>query len=133
MQRLMTVSMVGILVVMTGCSAMVNVDKIGNEYAQHSYSRNFWWPNYDRVVFCWKLDDKGLCPKEDTRVETHTQIAMTASGQEAAIGVVKNSPYAFVGLGFPRNRFSQTFESNGINQAYISTLNTPAGQFPWAK
>ena len=38
-----------------------------------------------------------------------------------------------MGFSFPRNRFSQTFESNGINQAYISTLNTPAGQFPWAK
>ena len=29
------------------CAPMVNVDKIGNEYAQHAYSRNFWWPNYD--------------------------------------------------------------------------------------
>ena len=38
------------------CAPMVNVDKIGNEYAQHSYSRNFWWPNYDRTTFCWKLD-----------------------------------------------------------------------------
>ena len=118
---------------LAACVPVTEVSKIGNEYAQNSYSRQFWWPNWHRVTYCWKLDGNGFCPKEDTRVETHTQIAMSASGQDAAVGMVKNAPFALMGLSFPRNRFSQTFESNGINQAYISTLNTPAGQFPWAK
>ena len=117
---------------LSGCAAVTTVEKIGNEYAQNAHSRNFWWPNWQRVTYCWQLKD-GYCPKEDTRVETHTQIAMSASGQEAAVGMVKNAPFALMGFSFPRHRFSQTFESNGINQAYISTLNTPAGQFPWAK
>ena len=120
------------IVFMTGCAPVVEVTKIGHEYVQNSYSRQFWWPNWQRVTYCWQLKD-GYCPKDDTRVETHTQIAMSARGQEAAVGMVKNAPFALMGFSFPRNRFSQTFESNGINQAYISTLNTPAGQFPWAK
>lgn len=114
------------------CAPVVEVTKIGNEYVQNAYSRQFWWPNWQRATYCWKLEN-GYCPKEDTRVETHTQIAMSASGQEAAVGMLKNAPFSLMGFSFPRNRFSQTFESNGINQAYISTLNTPAGQFPWAK
>lgn len=119
------------MVLFSGCATKVEVSPVGNEYAQHGYSRNFWWPNWDRTIFCEELDANGFCPKKGG--EKHTVTAMQASGQEAAVGALKNSPLAFMGFGFPRNRFSQTFESNGINQAYISTLNTPAGQFPWAK
>ena len=73
-----------------GLCARRQVTKIGHEYVQNSYSRQFWWPNWQRVTYCWQLKD-GYCPKDDTRVETHTQIAMSASGQEAAVGMVKNA------------------------------------------
>lgn len=124
--------LLSLLVLGSACAPMVEVTKIGNEYVQNSYSRQFWWPNWQRVSYCGELDINGYCPKP-ARAEVHTQIAMSASGQEAAVGMVKNAPFALMGFSFPRHRFSQTFESNGINQAYISTLNTPAGQFPWAK
>lgn len=109
------------LVLVSGCSAMTEVSKIGNEYAQHSYSRNFWWPNYDRVVFCWKLDDKGLCPKEDTRVETHTQIAMEASGQAAAKGAVASMPLSLglgLGLAHSGSRMTQSVGGLTINETF---------------
>ena len=88
MKALILLSLTALL---AACAPMVNVDKIGNEYAQHAYSRNFWWPNYDRTTFCWKLDANGFCPKEDTRVETHTVIAQESWGQGASKAALTGS------------------------------------------
>ena len=103
------------------CAPMVNVDKIGNEYAQHAYSRNFWWPNYDRTTFCWKLDPNGYCPKEDTRIETHTAIAQEASGQSAAKSAVASMPMALglgLGLAHSGSRMTQSVGGLTINETF---------------
>jgi hypothetical protein len=103
------------------CAPMVNVDKIGNEYAQHAYSRNFWWPNYDRTTFCWKLDANGYCPKEDTRIETHTAIAQEAAGQYAAKSAVASMPMALglgLGLAHSGSRMTQSVGGLTINETF---------------
>ena len=110
-----------LLVVMTGCAPMTDVNKIGNEYAQHSYSRNFWWPNYDRAVFCWRLDANGFCPKEDTRVETITVTAQEASGQAAAKSAVGSMPMALglgLGLAHSGSRMTQSVGGLTINETF---------------
>ena len=106
---------------LVGCTPITEVSKIGNEYAQHSYSRNFWWPNYDRAVFCWKLDANGFCPKEDTRVETITVTAQEASGQAAAKSAVGSMPMALglgLGLAHSGSRMTQSVGGLTINETF---------------
>ena len=105
------------------------VTKIGHEYVQNSYSQQFWWPNWQRVTYCWQLKD-GYCPKDDTRVETHTQIAMSASGQEAAVGMVK-TPLRPDGLQHPRKLFANVPIQR--HQPSVYQHVEPGGTFPWAK
>lgn len=106
---------------LVGCTPITEVSKIGNEYAQHSYSRNFWWPNYDRAVFCWKLDSAGFCPKEDTRVETITVTAQEAAGQAAAKSAVGSMPMALglgLGLAHSGSRMTQSVGGLTINETF---------------
>lgn len=120
------------LLLLSACAPVVTVHKMGNEYVQDAHSRNWWGPNWHRVTYCGKLDN-GYCPKEDTRVETASAIAMESPGEKMATAFAGGAP---IGIGLGLMRFSQTFNSyggTGIDKAYISTLNTPAGQFPWAK
>lgn len=128
-------ALVGLCLMLTACAPITEVHKVGNEYAQNAYSRNFWWPNWQRTTYCWKVDQNGFCPKEDTRVETVTQIAMEAAGHKAAVGAASNAPLALgFGLGLSSMqaaRMTQSVSTSGIGTGYISTLNTPAGPFPW--
>lgn len=84
---------------LTACAPVVDVYKMGNEYIQDAHSRNFWSPNWQRVTYCWKLDN-GYCPKDDTRSETSSSIAMDSPGRAAAAGFISNVPLGLgIGLG----------------------------------
>ena len=113
---------VGLTLLLGACSPIVEVTKIGNEYAQDAHSRKFWWGNWQRVTYCWKLDSSGYCPKEDTRVETHTQIAIKASGHEAAVGAAASAPIGLgLGLGLANMQAARMTQSvvqssGGVNQ-----------------
>lgn len=125
------------MALLVACAPMTDVNKIGSEYVQNAYSRNYWWPNWQRVTYCWKLDANGFCPKEDTRVEVVTQIAMESAGQKAAIGAVSQTPMALgLGLGLSHMqaaRMTQSVTANGFGTGYISPLSgykLPWQQFP---
>ena len=94
----MRVILVGLLL-LSACAPVVEVYKMGNEYVQDAHSRNLWSPNWQRVTYCWKLEN-GYCPKEDTRVETASSIAMDSPGRSMATGFVSNMPLGLgIGLG----------------------------------
>ena len=130
MRRLMGMVLCGLVL---GCAPTVEVYRAGNEYVQNAYSRNVWHPNWQRVTYCWKLQD-GYCPKDDTRVEAVTQIAMESWGQKAAVGAVANTPLALgVGLGLSHMQAARMTQSatQGVNQPInTSTLYTNSTLVP---
>lgn len=117
-----TTALLAIMALLSACSPIVEVTKIGNEYAQDAHSRKFWWGNWQRVTYCGTLDSSGYCPKDDTRVETHTQIAIKASGHEAAVGAATSAPLALgLGLGLANMQAARMTQSvvqssGGVNQ-----------------
>lgn len=111
------------VVLLTGCAPLVEVHKIGNEYVQDAYSRKFWSANWQRTTYCWKVDAAGFCPKEDTRVETHTQIAMEAAGQKMAVAAAGSAPIGLgLGLGLSHMQASRMTQSV-FPDTRISTFN----------
>lgn len=117
--------MIGVLLALTACAPIVEVTKIGNEYVQHAYSRNFWWPNWDRAVFCPDKDKNGFCPKEDMRVETITVTAQKAAGQVAAEQAVGSIPMAAafgVGLAHSGSRITQSVGGFNVNEHFSTKL-----------
>lgn len=90
-------AVVACLLLLSACAPVVDVYRMGNEYVQDAHSRNWWSPNWQRVTYCWKLQD-GYCPKEDTRVETASSIAMDSPARTAAAGFLSNVPLG-LGLG----------------------------------
>lgn len=122
-----------LMLMVSGCTSAVIVEQIGNEYAQNAYSRNFWWPNWQRVTYCHELDDNGYCPTPKASHETHTQIAMESAGQKAAVGAASSAPLALgLGLGLSHMqaaRMTQSVTANGFGTGYISTLS--GYQLPW--
>lgn len=128
MRRLMLLGVSAALFLTAACAPTIEVTKIGNEYAQNAYSRNFWWPNWQRTTYCWKLDANGYCPKDDTRVETLTQIALEASGAKAAVGAVSQMPLALgLGLGLSHLQASRMTQSVTGSQAQT---NIPVFESP---
>jgi len=125
--RIYSMVLVTLCLLISGCLGVkVEVDKIGNEYAQHAYSRNILWPNYDRTTFCWELAKNGFCPKEDTRVETHTVTAQKAMGAAAAEAAVGSMPMALglgLGLAHSGSRLTQSVGGLTTNE-YFSTKCT---------
>ncbi len=100
---------------LTACAPVVTVNKMGNEYIQDAHSRNWWGPNWQRVTYCWKLDN-GFCPKDDTRVETASQIGMQSPGQGMAVAAVGNMPMALgLGLGLANSGSRITQSVGGLN------------------
>jgi hypothetical protein len=77
-------SWTSLLISLMACAPVVEVHKVGNEYVQHAYSRNWWWPNWNRTVFCADTERNGYCAKEDRRVETVTATAQESWGQGAS-------------------------------------------------
>jgi hypothetical protein len=101
------------------CAPVVDVYKMGNEYIQDARSRKLWGPNWQRVTYCWKLEN-GFCPKEDTRVETANKIGMESVGERAAVGFVSNLPWiaAFSLIPSNSNRMTQSVGGLTINETF---------------
>ena len=110
---------------LSACAPVVDVYKMGNEYVQDAHSRNFWAPNWQRVTYCWKLQD-GYCPKEDTRVETASSIAMDSPARAAAAGFVSNMPLGLgIGLGLAYQNVGRMTQSVTGSQAVKTNFESP--------
>ena len=114
--------MVGLcaMVLMVGCAPIVTVNKMGNEYIQDAHSRNWWGPNWQRVTYCWKLDN-GFCPKEDTRVETESKIGLESPGQKMAVAAITSVPLSLglgLGLAHSGSRLTQSVGGLNINEHF---------------
>lgn len=113
------------LVLLSSCAPVVEVYKMGNEYVQDAHSRNWWAPNWQRVTYCWKLSD-GYCPKEDTRVETASSIAMDSPARMAAQGFVSNVPLGLgIGLGLAYQNVGRMTQSVTGSQAVTTNVKSP--------
>lgn len=114
----------GCLLLLSACAPVVQVHKMGNEYIQDAHSRNWWGPNWQRVTYCWKLQD-GYCPKDDTRVETANSIGMDSPGQKMAVAAAGAAPLGLgMGLGLAYQnvgRMTQSVEANPFSKSAIST------------
>ena len=107
---------------LSACAPVVDVYKMGNEYIQDAHSRNWWGPNWQRVTYCWKLQD-GFCPKDDTRVETASSIGMDSPGQKMAVAAVGAAPIGLgLGLGLANMQASRMTQSV-FPDTRISTFN----------
>ena len=124
-RQLTMIALLGMVLLMGACAPVIEVHKMGNEYIQDAHSRNWWAPNWQRVTYCWQLKD-GFCPKDDTRVETASSIAMTAPGREMAEGAVKNVPLAMgLGLGLAYQNAGRMTQSGTGNQAVKTNFESP--------
>lgn len=99
--------------VLGGCALGTAIDtsRVGDECIQHSYSRNIWWPNWDRVAVK-EVDANGACQK---RLEIHTVTARESFGQGAAKGVLGNAP---IGIGLGLMRIQQSTGGLTINEKF---------------
>ena len=99
--------------VLGGCALGTAIDtsRVGDECIQHSYSRNIWWPNWDRVAVK-EVDANGACQK---RLEMHTVTARESFGQGAAKGVLGNAP---IGIGLGLLRIQQSTGGLTINEKF---------------
>ena len=99
--------------VLGGCALGTAIDtsRVGDECIQHSYSRNIWWPNWDRVAVK-EVDANGACQK---RLEMHTVTARESFGQGAAKGVLGKAP---IGIGLGLLRIQQSTGGLTINEKF---------------
>jgi hypothetical protein len=99
--------------VLGGCALGTAIDtsRVGDECIQHSYSRNFWWPNWDRVGVL-EVDANGACVH---RKEMHTVTARESFGQGATKGMLGNAP---IGAGLSLMRIQQSTGGLTINEKF---------------
>jgi len=100
--------------VLGGCALGTAIDtsRVGDECIQHSYSRNIWWPNWDRVAVK-EVDANGACQK---RLEIHTVTARESFGQGAAKGV------APIGIGLGLLRIQQSTGGYTVNEHFTTKM-----------
>ncbi len=93
--------------VLGGCALGTAIDtsRVGDECIQHSYSRNIWWPNWDRVAVK-EVDANGACQK---RLEMHTVTARESFGQGAGKALANGVP---IMVGMSLLRFQQSTNTN---------------------
>ena len=103
--------------VLGGCALGTAIDtsRVGDECIQHSYSRNIWWPNWDRVAVK-EVDANGACQK---RLEMHTVTARESFGQGAAKGVLGNAP---IGAGLSLMRIQQSTGGYTVNEHFTTKM-----------
>lgn len=119
--------LLSLCLLLSACAPVVDVYKMGNEYIQDAHSRNWWSPNWQRVTYCWKLQD-GYCPKEDTRVETASSIAMDSPGRSMAVAAAGNVPLGLgIGLGLAYQHVGRMTQSVVGNQAVKTNFESPYG------
>ena len=93
--------------VLGGCALGTAIDtsRVGDECIQHSYSRNIWWPNWDRVAVK-EVDANGACARE-------------SFGQGAAKGVLGNAP---IGIGLGLLRIQQSTGGYTVNEHFTTKM-----------
>lgn len=122
---LKTLCLLSLCLLLGACAPVVEVYKMGNEYIQDAHSRNWWGPNWQRVTYCWQLKD-GYCPKDDTRVETASSIAMDAPGRSMAVAAAGNVPLGLgIGLGLAYQNAGRMTQSVTGNQAVKTNFESP--------
>ena len=97
-----------------GCALGTAIDtsRVGDECIQHSYSRNIWWPNWDRVKVL-DVDANGACQHSQ---ETHMVTARESFGQGAGKAFAGGAP---IGIGMGLMRFQQSTHTNlNINETF---------------
>ena len=100
--------------VLGGCALTPAIDtaQIGDECIRHAYSRNIWYPNWDRVDVL-EVDERGHCVK---RKEVHTVTARESFGQGAGKAFAGGAP---IGIGMGLMRFQQSTNTNlNINETF---------------
>ena len=99
--------------VLGGCALGTAIDtsRVGDECIQHSYSRNIWWPNWDRVAVK-EVDSNGACQK---RLEMHTVTARESFGQGAGKAFAGGAP---IGIGLSLMRIQQSTGGLTINEKF---------------
>ena len=99
--------------VLGGCALGTAIDtsRVGDECIQHSYSRNIWWPNWDRVAVK-EVDSNGACQK---RLEMHTATARESFGQGAGKAFAGGAP---IGIGLGLMRIQQSTGGLTINEKF---------------
>ena len=100
--------------VLGGCALGTAIDtsRVGDECIQHAYSRNIWWPNWDRVGVL-EVDANGACRH---RKEMHTATARESFGQGAGKAFAGGAP---IGIGLGLMRFQQSTNTNlNINEHF---------------
>lgn len=123
---LKTLCLLSLCLLLVACAPVVDVYKMGNEYIQDAHSRNWWGPNWQRVTYCWRLDH-GYCPKDDTRVETASSIAMSAPGRELASAAMGSVPLGLgIGLGLAYQNVGRMTQSvSGPSQSVKTNFESP--------
>ena len=112
MTRLLTICLAGS--VLGGCAlgTAIETSRVGDECIQHAYSRNIWWPNWDRVGVL-EVDANGACQH---RKEMHTATAQESFGQKAGKYFTGNLP---IMGGLSMLRFQQSANTNlNINEHF---------------
>lgn len=100
--------------VLGGCALTPAIDtaQIGDECIRHAYSRNIWYPNWDRVDVL-EVDERGHCVK---RKEVHTVTARESFGQGAGKALANGVP---IMVGMSLLRFQQSTDTNlNINETF---------------
>ena len=112
MTRFYTLCLVGS--VLGGCALGTAIDtsRVRDECIQHAYSRNLWWPNWDRVKVL-SVDANGACQIPQ---ETHMATALESFGQGAGKAFAGGAP---IGIGLGLMRFQQSTNTNlNINEHF---------------
>jgi len=102
--------------VLGGCALGTAIDtsRVRDECIQHAYSRNIWWPNWDRVKVL-TVDTNGTCQIPQ---ETHMVTARESFGQGAGKYLVGNLPIL---AGLSMLRFQQSTNTNLHINEHFST------------
>ena len=112
MKRLLMISLAGS--VLGGCALGTAIDtsRVRDECIQHAYSRNLWWPNWDRVKVL-SVDANGAC---QITQETHMATARESFGQGAGKALANGVP---IMVGMSLLRFQQSTDTNlNINETF---------------
>ena len=100
--------------VLGGCALGTAIDtsRVADECIRHAYSRNFWWPNWDRVKVL-AVGANGACQLPQ---ETHMVTARESFGQGAGKAFAGGAP---IGIGMGLMRFQQSTNTNlNINETF---------------
>ena len=113
--RIYNLAVFSIVAVLCGGCALgtaIDTSRVRDECIQHSYSRNVWWPNWDRVKV-FTVDHNGVCQLQQ---EVHTVTARESFGQGAGKAFAGGAP---VGVGLGLMRFQQSTHTNlNINENF---------------